>query len=73
MDEFATEIIATLLSGLIVIYPLWRIHERAGFAPATSLLIFVPFLGGVVIYLMLAFRRWPNTEDWNVIMERRVE
>ena len=62
MEEFLSELVFTAVAGAILIVPLWKIHARAGFAPTTSLLVFVPFFGFLIVYLMLAFRRWPNTE-----------
>ena len=62
LEEFLDELIFSLVAGAILIVPLWKIHARAGFVPATSSLVFVPYLGIAVVYFMLAFRRWPNTE-----------
>ena len=63
MSGLEEEILSTLVLGLILIYPLWRIHSRTGFNAALALLIFVPFAGYLIVYLMLAFRRWPATEQ----------
>ena len=61
-EEFATELISATLIGLLLIVPLWKIHKKAGLSPPMSLLIFVPFFGGLIVYLVLAFSKWPNTE-----------
>ncbi len=51
-----------LILGLVLVWPLWRICRRAGLAPALSLLVFLPFIGGLVVVLVLALSRWPATE-----------
>ncbi|MES2251542.1 MAG: hypothetical protein V4645_30030 [Pseudomonadota bacterium] len=43
----------------LAIVPGWRILQRAGFSGAWSLLVFVPFLGFLVPWV-LAFVKWPN-------------
>ena len=70
MSELQEEILYTVILGLILIYPLWRIHSRAGFNPLLSLFIFLPFLGYLIVYLMLAFRRWPATEMSSQLSDR---
>ncbi len=62
MEEFAAELIYTLVLGVLLIVPGWRIFRRAGLAPSLSLVIFVPYLGLLIVTLILAFRRWPATE-----------
>ena len=56
------ELISAILVGLVLIYPLWRIFSRAGLAPALSLFVFVPFVGGLIVLAVLAFSRWPASE-----------
>lgn len=51
-----------LVSGAVVIYPLWRIFKRAGLTPGFSFLVFVPFIGYLIVGLALALNRWPATE-----------
>ena len=51
-------IFALILLGV----PLWKIFAKAGFAPAWALLIILPGIGNLAILLLLACRRWPNTE-----------
>ena len=41
----------------IVVIPFWKIFEKAGFAPALSLVMFVPVVNLVALY-MLAFSEW---------------
>jgi hypothetical protein len=57
--HFMNAISAPLAFGLLVIFPLWRIFRRAGFHPAWSLLIFLPYVGLLLVLAMLAFARWP--------------
>ncbi len=51
-----------LIIGAIVVVPFWRIFGRAGLNPAFSLFFFVPGIGWLIVYLLLAFLRWPATE-----------
>lgn len=53
-------IVAFVITAVFVLYPLWRIFARAGLPGPLSLLIFLP-LGQVIVGLILAFARWPNT------------
>jgi amino acid permease len=53
---------APIFLALVLIVPMWRIFDRAGLNPYLSLILFVPFFGLVIVLLMLAFTRWPNTE-----------
>ena len=53
---------APIFLALVLIVPMWRIFDRAGLNPYLSLILFVPFFGLVIVLLILAFTRWPNTE-----------
>lgn len=53
-------VISAVVSALLFLYPLWRIFSRAGLSPAWSLLILIPG-GAIIVALILAFARWPNT------------
>ncbi len=55
-------IVSSLVFGLILIYPLWKIFTRAGKNPALSLFIFIPLAGWLIVTLILAFSRWPAVE-----------
>ncbi len=50
------------LLALLVVYPLWRIHARAGLNRLLSLFVFVPFFGGLIVLAILAFSHWPAVE-----------
>ena len=56
-------LIGLVIYSLILVVPAWRIFQRAGFAPALSLLVFIPGLGALIATLILAFARWPNSRD----------
>jgi ABC-type Na+ efflux pump permease subunit len=43
---------------LIMILPYWQIFKKAGFSPALSLLMLVPFVGLIVLFVV-AYSDWP--------------
>ncbi|MES2899624.1 MAG: hypothetical protein V4723_07840 [Pseudomonadota bacterium] len=45
---------------LLLILPLWRICQRAGFHPAVALLAAIPIIGLLAVLALLAFAPWPN-------------
>jgi hypothetical protein len=49
--------IAILIGIAIVLIPLWQICKKAGFTPWLALLVFVPF-GGLILLYVLAFAQW---------------
>jgi len=53
-------IVGIIITAALFLYPLWRIFARAGLPAPLSLLVFLP-LGQVIVALILAFARWPNT------------
>ena len=57
--DLSTVPVGVLLTLLLLVIPVWRILRRAGMHPAWSLLLVVPYVGFLIVYLMLAFRRWP--------------
>lgn len=52
--------IFVLIAIAVVLVPLWQICKKAGFTPWLSLLVFVPF-GGLILLYVLAFARWKVT------------
>jgi hypothetical protein len=44
--------------SLIVVLPFWQIFKKAGFPPALSVLMLVPFVSLVVLFVV-AFSEWP--------------
>ncbi len=59
MEDGWISLASYLVGAVILIYPLWRIFSRAGFKPALAFIIFLPYLGSLVVVLVLAFARWP--------------
>ena len=54
------EVLLGLVSGVIVLVPLWRITQRTGRDPWLSLLFLgTPPIGTIVFIAILAFGRWP--------------
>jgi hypothetical protein len=55
-------LIGSLVTAILFLFPLWRSLSRAGFSPAWSLLILIPYLWPVTIFTLvgvLAFGHWP--------------
>lgn len=48
----------SLLFLLLVIIPLWRVCQRAGFHGALSLLALVPVIGTLIVGAVLSFGEW---------------
>ena len=60
-EDTINEMIGWFFGALVlVLYPAWRIHKRAGLQPALSLLILIPYVGIVVSALVLIMSPWPN-------------
>jgi len=51
-------VIGSFAFGVVVLIPLWRICERAGLTPAIALLVLIPYVGIVLVALILAFSTW---------------
>jgi hypothetical protein len=51
------------LAGLVALLPFWVTFRKAGLSPWVSLLVLVPYLGAPIVFVVLAFSRWPATED----------
>ena len=62
-NELITDLIGQFVLGLLLVFPLWRIHDKAGKTPALALFVFLPYLGLLIVSLVLAFSRWPATES----------
>jgi hypothetical protein len=43
---------------LVTVLPFWQIFKKAGFSPALSLLMLVPFVGVIVLFVV-AYSDWP--------------
>lgn len=51
-------VILGAVAFFLVILPFWQIFKKAGFSPALSLLMFLPFVSTIVLYVV-AFSDWP--------------
>ncbi len=47
-----------LVVGVLVVVPVWRICQKAGYSGWLSLLVFVPLVNLLLLYY-LAFAEWP--------------
>jgi len=59
METGSGSLIEWLIGTILFVIPAWRILGKAGFTPAISLLIFVPLLGSLCVFIILAFVDWP--------------
>jgi hypothetical protein len=59
--------------AVLVIFPVWRIFQRAGLSPAWSLSLFVPWVGPLVAAGILAFAKWGGEANLRVLDESRYE
>ncbi|RCW94628.1 hypothetical protein [Marinomonas foliarum] len=64
-NELITDLLGQIVLGLLLVVPLWKIHGKAGKNPALALFVFIPYLGLLIVSLVLAFSRWPATEYQN--------
>lgn len=62
MNIGPVELVLILIVGALLIWPMWRILDKAGFTPALALIALIPF-GFVVLYLVLAFVPWPSQKQ----------
>ena len=53
---------SAFLGLILLIIPLWRICARAGYHPALSLICLIPFVGLLIVAVVLAFTEWPSAE-----------
>jgi hypothetical protein len=56
-------LINVLAVAVLLLIPAWRIFRRAGFAPATALVVLVPYVGPLIATGILAFAEWPGEGD----------
>ncbi len=59
MSEAGFRLGISFMVSLVMLWPLWRIFVRTGKSPAWAFLVFVPIIGWLTIYLILALSRWP--------------
>jgi len=58
-----SQIFGFLLWRILVIVPLWRICRRAGFHPTLSLAAIIPWLGFLIVSVVLDLAVWPNLKS----------
>ncbi len=66
-------IVASVISGVIfIIYIVawWKIFSKAGYSGALSLLlIFIP-IANIIVFLILAFGRWPVQKELDALRQQ---
>ncbi|VAW82502.1 hypothetical protein MNBD_GAMMA13-214 [hydrothermal vent metagenome] len=62
-NEMAMEFINAFVLGIILVIPVWVIYKKSGLHPALSLFLFVPIIGLLIVYLILALSEWPNARE----------
>ncbi len=55
-------VIYVLLIFVLALFPVARIFKRAGLNQLWCVLLFIPYVGGVVCTLVLGFSKWPAFE-----------
>jgi hypothetical protein len=63
MGDLLVNIIAFAILFLI---PAWRIFSKAGFEPATAMVVLIPFVGPLIALLILAIAEWPRNRDFPI-------
>lgn len=53
------ELLFYILFAAIVIFPMWKLCEKAGLNPMWSIVSAIPF-GLLILLYVLAFRDWPG-------------
>ncbi len=61
-SELALGLIYQTIIGAFLLFPLWKIYSKTGKNPVLSLFVFLPYIGFLMVSLILAFSRWPATE-----------
>lgn len=53
-------LVSYYIGTAIILYPAWRIFQRAGLNPALSLLLLIPLVGYIIALCVLGFSKWPQ-------------
>jgi hypothetical protein len=56
---------------VFLIFMLWRIFSKAGYNGAMSFLVLIPVVGGLIVFLVLAFGDWPALRELNMLRQQR--
>jgi uncharacterized membrane protein YhaH (DUF805 family) len=59
--------IVGLAVTVFFIWCFWRIFTKAGMSGALALLNLIPFVGGLIVLLILAFGEWPNSPSKSAV------
>lgn len=62
MHNLLIETIGQAVIAVLIVFPLWKIFSKAGKNPALALFVFIPFIGFLLVGLLLAFSPWPSVE-----------
>ena len=65
-----TFLIFGLICVVIFVGIYYLIIKKTGYNPWLSLLVFVPFIGGLIIVIMLAFTEWPIQRELRELRAR---
>tara|TARA_R100000789_G_C3014615_1_gene152126 strand:+ start:1126 stop:1311 length:186 start_codon:yes stop_codon:yes gene_type:complete len=57
------EPVSFIIVAALQIIPCWKALEKAGMAPALSLIALIPGLGLLIVLFILAYGRWPAIND----------
>lgn len=47
-----------ILMSVLLLFPLWKIYQKAGLTPELSLISLVPIFGFIICLIILAFSTW---------------
>ena len=57
-DASFMELFLDVLFSALLVIPAWKVFARAGLSPYFSGLVFVPFIGFMLVIAILAFMPW---------------
>lgn len=60
---FIFQAVYIYIAIILIILPAWLIYKKAGLKGWLSLTAFIPILGPTIVLIILAFARWPATDD----------
>lgn len=61
-QELMANVMGQIVFGVLMIIPIWKIYSRVGKQPLLSLLVFIPYIGFLIVGLILAFSYWPKID-----------
>ena len=54
------------LMSVLLLWPTWRIFDKAGLTPLLSLFVLIPFCGFFIVLIILSFAKWSNIDERRV-------